>query len=107
MIGGCVQDCREGPNDGWRTNETAHYDDEMDISVTRFRAHCLELIRQVESGGEVVEITRHGKTVARLTPPAASTASHQQPWERLRGSGVLAMEPEDSVLDGRAFDALR
>ena len=41
----------------------------MDISVTRFRAQCLELIRQVESDGEAVEITRHGKTVARLTPP--------------------------------------
>lgn len=33
------------------------------------RPHCLELIRWVESGGEVVEITRHGKTVARLIPP--------------------------------------
>jgi prevent-host-death family protein len=44
----------------------------MDISVTRFRAQCLELIRQVESGGEVVEITRHGKTVARLISSTGS-----------------------------------
>lgn len=79
----------------------------MDISVTRFRAQCLELIRQVESGGEVVEITRHGKTVARLTPPAGSAETSPRPWERLRGSGVLVMEPQDSVLDARAFDALR
>ncbi|MFM9103806.1 MAG: type II toxin-antitoxin system Phd/YefM family antitoxin [Cyanobium sp.] len=79
----------------------------MDISVTRFRALCLALIRQVESGGEVVEITRHGKTVARLLPPAGSSASAQKPWEALRGSGVLAMEPEESVLDARNFDALR
>lgn len=79
----------------------------MDISVTRFRAVCLELIRQVESGGEVVEITRHGKTVARLIPPAGSSASAQKPWEALRGTGVLAMEPEDSLLDSPAFTALR
>lgn len=79
----------------------------MDISVTRFRAHCLELIRQVESGGEVVEITRHGKTVARLTPASGSAASSQRPWETLRGSGALAMEPEDSVFDAQAFTALR
>ena len=79
----------------------------MDISVTRFRAHCLELIRQVESGGEVVEITRHGKTVARLTPASGSAPSRQRPWETLRGSGALAMEPEDSVLDAQAFTALR
>ena len=79
----------------------------MDISVTRFRAQCLELIRQVESGGEVVEITRHGKTVARLTPPAGSAATDQRPWEMLRGSGMLVIEPEESVLDAQAFDALR
>ncbi len=79
----------------------------MDISVTRFRAQCLELIRQVESGGEVVEITRHGKTVARLTPSTGSITQSQRPWESLRGSGVLAMDPEDSLLDTQAFDALR
>jgi prevent-host-death family protein len=79
----------------------------MDISVTRFRSLCLKLIRQVESGGEVVEITRHGKTVARLIPPAGSSASGQKRWEALLGSGVLSMEPEDSVLDAKAFTALR
>ena len=79
----------------------------MDISVTRFRAQCLELIRHVESGGEVVEITRHGKTVARLTSSTGSFTQSQRPWENLRGSGVLAMEPEDSLLDAQAFDALR
>ncbi len=75
--------------------------------MTRFRAICLALIRQVESGGEVVEITRHGKTVARLIPPAVGTSCAQKPWEALRGSGVLAMEPEDSLLDDQAFTALR
>lgn len=80
----------------------------MDISVTDFRAQCLELIRQVESGGEVVEITRHGKPVARLTPPSSSrSAPSPQPWAALRGSGVLHAEPEESVLEARAFDALR
>ena len=79
----------------------------MDISVTRFRAQCLELIRQVESGGEVVEITRHGRTVARLTPPSSCTTPDQRPWEVLRGSGELAMEPEDSVLDAQGFTALQ
>lgn len=79
----------------------------MDISVTRFRAHCLALIRQVESGGEEVAITRHGKTVARLTPLAGSSFPARKPWEALRGSGVLAMEPSDSVFEAQAFTALR
>ena len=30
-----------------------------------------------------------------------------RPWERLRGSGELAMEPEESVLDAGSIDALR
>jgi hypothetical protein len=59
----------------------------MDISVTRFHAKCLALIRHVESGG--------------------NAAMQQRPWERLRGSGELAMEPEESVLDSVSFDALR
>jgi hypothetical protein len=59
----------------------------MDISVTRFHAKCLALIRHVESGG--------------------NAAMQQRPWERLRGSGELAMEPEESVLDSGSFDALR
>jgi hypothetical protein len=59
----------------------------MDIFVTRFCAQCLALIRQVESGG--------------------NAAMQPRPWERLRGSGELAMEPEESVLDSVSFDALR
>jgi prevent-host-death family protein len=79
----------------------------MDISVTQFRAHCLELIRQVQNGGEVVEITRHGKPVARLTPPADGRSERQTPWQKLQGSGALKVEPEESVLDAGSFDALR
>ncbi len=79
----------------------------MDISVTEFRAHCLALIRKVESGGEAVLITRHGKPVARLTPPCVGPAPDPHPWESLRGSGVLRAEPEDSMLEAQAFDALR
>jgi antitoxin (DNA-binding transcriptional repressor) of toxin-antitoxin stability system len=52
-------------------------------------------------------ITRHGKPVARLTPPSMGASSDPQPWAALRGSGVLHAEPEDSVLEAQAFDALR
>jgi hypothetical protein len=52
------------------------------------------LIRQVESG-------------ARPMPPALSSAPAPKPWAALRGSGVLHAEPEESVLDAQAFDALR
>lgn len=78
----------------------------MDISVTRFRAHCLELIRQVEAGGQPVDIRRRGRVVARLAPPPAAAKAPLKPWERLRGSGRLLAEPEESVLAAEDFEAL-
>ena len=79
----------------------------MDISVTRFRATCLELIRRVETGGEPVDIKRRGKVVARLAPPPATGEQRERPWERLRGSGELLAEPGESVLEASEFEAGR
>lgn len=77
----------------------------MDISVTRFRASCLKLIRRVETGGEAIDIKRRGKVVARLAPPPTVAEAARKPWEWLRGSGELLAEPGESVLDQRAFEA--
>jgi len=79
----------------------------MDISVTRFRARCLELIRRVEDRGEPVDIKRRGKVVARLAPPPSAGAASREPWETLHGSGELLAEPEESVLDEEQFEASR
>jgi antitoxin (DNA-binding transcriptional repressor) of toxin-antitoxin stability system len=79
----------------------------MDISVTRFRASCLELIRRVETGGEPVDIKRRGKVVARLAPAPAPGEAPRRAWERLRGSGELLAEPGESVLDEKEFEAGR
>lgn len=79
----------------------------MDISVTRFRASCLALIRRVEARGEPVDIKRRGRVVARLGPPPAACGSPRKPWERLRGSGELLAEPGDSALDASELEAAR
>lgn len=78
----------------------------MTITVTDFKAHCLELLRRVEEGGEAIEITRHGQVVARVVA-APQSPSAVKPWERLRGSGVLKARPEESVLASDDFTALR
>jgi antitoxin (DNA-binding transcriptional repressor) of toxin-antitoxin stability system len=76
------------------------------VSVTEFKAHCLDMIRQVEQGSATVDLTRHGKVVARLvpTPPAAQGTPV---WLQLRGRGRLAGAPDESVLDAGAFEAQR
>jgi prevent-host-death family protein len=76
------------------------------VSVTEFKAHCLDVIRQVEQDGTAVDLTRHGKVVARLVPTPRMIQS-VAPWLRLRGRGRLSGAPEMSVLDSADFDALR
>ena len=78
----------------------------MIISVTELKARCLEIIRQVEREGNVVEIARHGEVVARLLPANAASAD-ARPWQKLRGTGELLATAEESVLEDRDFEALR
>jgi prevent-host-death family protein len=87
--------------------EMTIYDAEMDISVTDFRARCLDLIRKVEESGRSVTIKRRGKTVARLEP-AASIEDGLRPWEQLRAlGGEVYAEPDESVLEDEDFGAMR
>ena len=79
----------------------------MDISVTEFRASCLELIRRVETVGEPIDIKRRGKVVARLTRGPVPGKVIPRAWEVLRGSGELTAEPEESVIDEREFEVSR
>ena len=74
------------------------------VSVSQFKAHCLDMIRQVETAGTSVDLVRRGKVVARLVP-TASAPQGMPTWLRLRGCGVLTASPEASVLDEGDFKA--
>lgn len=80
---------------------------EMTISVTEFKARCLEILRRLEEDGEVVEIGRRGRVIARVVPVARGVSSDTPAWLRLRGSGRLRAAPEESVLSEEAFEANR
>ncbi len=83
------------------------YDSIMDISVTDFKAHCLDLIRKVEERGETVTIRRRGRIVARLEPAGEGSAG-AKPWERLRAlGGNASIAAEESVWNEEEFGALR
>jgi antitoxin (DNA-binding transcriptional repressor) of toxin-antitoxin stability system len=79
----------------------------MDISVTDFKARCLDLIRKVEESGKAITIRRRGQVVARLEP--ASKASGQgKPWEELRAlGGQTQVKANESVWADEDFKALR
>jgi antitoxin (DNA-binding transcriptional repressor) of toxin-antitoxin stability system len=79
----------------------------MDISVTNFKARCLELIRKVEASGKAVTIRRRGKVVARLEP-SNSTPDEGKPWEALRAlGGHTHVKANESVVADEDFEALR
>lgn len=44
------------------------------ITATQFKARCLALMDEVAAGGEVLQITKHGKPVAELRPVRPSRA---------------------------------
>ena len=79
---------------------------QMTISVTELKARLLEIIREVERDGTVVEVERHGRVVARIVP-AAPASAFARPWERLHGTGALLASPEESLLDDSDFEAAR
>lgn len=39
------------------------------ISVTEFKARCLEILREVQDEQMQIEVTKHQKTIARVVPP--------------------------------------
>jgi prevent-host-death family protein len=64
------------------------------VSKSRFKAHVLEYLRQVERTGEELIITAHGKPVLKVTPYALDWA---RALAALRGSVIRYDDPTDPV----------
>jgi len=78
----------------------------MTISVSELKARLLEIVREVERDGTVIDVERHGQVVARIIP-ATTTSASVRPWEALHGTGTLLSAPEESVLEESDFEANR
>ncbi len=86
----------------------AIYNNNMVISVTEFKHHCLKIIRRVEKTGKPVSIMRRGKVVVRPNPSGSAGQGGLKPWEQLRSlGGRLLAKPGESVLHDEDFKALR
>lgn len=70
------------------------------VTATMAKANILRLLDEA-AAGEEIEITRHGRPVARLVPPAGARS--------LKGSfarqAVTAVAEEDLFSTGEAWDA--
>lgn len=71
------------------------------ISATEFKATCLDLMDQVNSGAITrLEVTKRGKVVAVMTKPPA-TAAREDPFGAMRGTVII---PEGMDLTAPVFD---
>ena len=67
------------------------------VSKSDFKARALELLRQVESSGDPLVVTNHGKPsieVRRYRPKDRS------PLESLKGSATAYIDPTEPVAEG-------
>jgi len=69
------------------------------MTATEAKAKILALLDQVSSGEEV-EITKHGRLVARLVPAAGPHSLEG----KLRGVAITAADDEDVFTTGASWD---
>ena len=73
------------------------------INATEFKAKCLDLLDQVHRGElDELEITKRGRAVARVVPPAASAGSLSEWIKSMKGSAHIppGFDLTEPVFDG-------
>lgn len=66
-----------------------------EIAITKFKATCLAVLEQVRKTGQPVRVTRFGKPVADIVPPAP--AENDGSWLG-RMAGTISKEDLDDLL---------
>ena len=67
------------------------------VKITDLRAHLPDYLKKVRNGEEI-QITSHGKSVARLVPELTEVEAAQKRLDALRGAMMVGdvMEPLES-----------
>lgn len=74
----------------------------MIINATEFKAKCLKLLDHVNETGESLEISKHGKTVAKLV-----SADPEGRWKTLRGKGRYTGDAYAPAIESDEIQALK
>jgi len=69
---------------------------EAQVSKSNFKAHALEIMRDVEETGSEVVITAHGRPALVVSK---YTSKETSPLELLRGSVIEFISPTDPVAE--------
>jgi antitoxin (DNA-binding transcriptional repressor) of toxin-antitoxin stability system len=69
------------------------------VSKSQFKAHALELFRQIEASGESLVVTDHGRPALEVRPYRPIDSGGADPLSALRGSVLHYDEPFDPVAE--------
>lgn len=76
------------------------------MAISKFKATCLATLERVRRTGRPLRITRFGKPVADVVPPAVEP--RQGAWlGALRGTGNMQGDVVGPVVEDEHWDALR
>ena len=70
------------------------------VSKSQFKAHALELFRQIEASGEPLVITDHGRPTLEVRPFQPADPGAADPLRQLRGSVLHYNDPFSPVAEG-------
>jgi len=76
----------------------------MQVTATEFKAKCLALFERVRDRGETIVVTKRGRVVARVVPPAGD---NDRPWLRVRGTATWKGDPFAPAVDESDIEALK
>ena len=77
-----------------------------EIAVSKFKATCLAVLKQVNRTGEPVLVTRFGKPVAEIVPPSPA-AQPRRVLGQMRGTGRILGDIVSPVVDEDDWEVLR
>jgi prevent-host-death family protein len=77
------------------------------IPAGEFKAKCLALMDEVYAGGETIIITKRGKPVARLSPPAEATEKKKESiFGSLRGMATITGDIVESEFSDAEWERM-
>ena len=76
-----------------------------EIAISRFKATCLEVLERVRRTRRPVRITRFGKPVADVTPPAVATSPPGR-LGAMAGTVTITGDIVAPAVDSEAWDEL-
>lgn len=78
----------------------------VEVSISEFKAKCLALLEQVRTTRKPIRVTRHGKPVAEVLPPAP-VISRREWIESLQGTVKITGDIISPANEPEEWEALR